>query len=341
MTDEPIRLQDLEPNDDGERVVARTATGWGEPTLGLKRGGTLWVIVAERRDLAEACRRHGIGETALNMLEHRGPGSHPSSADHPLRARLDRSPDGEIVLTVPTLSYVERTRDVHTGALVSVVGNGVVLMCELGDADVVGRALEKLTGGFPVPDEGVHQVLAAVLMSLVAEASDVEVGLGDAVAEVERAVFSSSRRSPVEEIYDLKREIAEARRALSPVTTVLPELVAEAEEADHRRHSQPWLQRLTAWVERLDKHLDGYDDLLTDMLSAHLSQVSVRQNEDVRKISSWAAIAAAPTLVASIYGMNFEHMPELDWTYGYPLALGAMALICGSLYALFRRSGWL
>ena len=77
------------------------------------------------------------------------------------------------------------------------------------------------------------------------------------------------------------------------------------------------------------------------MLSAHLSQVSVRQNEDVRKISSWAAIAAAPTLVASIYGMNFEHMPELDWTYGYPLALGAMALICGSLYALFRRSGWL
>jgi magnesium transporter len=67
----------------------------------------------------------------------------------------------------------------------------------------------------------------------------------------------------------------------------------------------------------------------------------VRQNEDVRKISSWAAIAAAPTLVASIYGMNFQHMPELDWTYGYPIALAAMAIICGSLYALFRRSGWL
>ncbi|WP_051640365.1 CorA family divalent cation transporter [Cellulomonas sp. URHE0023] len=341
MKDEPIHLLDITPNASGERVVARTATGWGDPALALRRDGTLWVIVESRSDLAAACRRHGIGETALNMLEHRGPGAHPSSADHPLRARLDRSPDGEIVLTVPTLSYVEQTKDVHTGALVSVVGAGVVLMCELGDADVVGRALEKLTGGIPVPDEGVHQILAATLTSLVAEASDVEVGLGDAVAAVEGAVFSSSRRSPVQEIYDLKREIAEARRALSPVTTVLPELVAEAEEADQRRQSQPWLHRLTAWVDRLDKHLDAYDDLLTDMLSAHLSQVSVRQNEDVRKISSWAAIAAAPTLLASVYGMNFRHMPELDWTYGYPLAVGAMLVICGSLYVLFRRSGWL
>ena len=75
------------------------------------------------------------------------------------------------------------------------------------------------------------------------------------------------------------------------------------------------------------------------MLSVHLSQVSVRQNEDVRKISSWAAIAAAPTLVASIYGMNFEHMPELTWTFGYPLAIAAMGAVCYSLYRLFRRSG--
>ena len=148
-----------------------------------------------------------------------------------------------------------------------------------------------------MPDEGVHQVLAAAILTLVAEASDVEVGLGEAVANAERTVFSTGRhRDPVEELYNLKREIAEARRALSPVTTVLPELVAEADEADGRRHSQPWLRRAQAWVERLDKHLDASDHLLTDMLTAHLSQVSVRQNEDVRKISSWAAIAAAPTL---------------------------------------------
>ena len=159
----------------------------------------------------------------------------------------------------------------HTGALTSVVGNDVVLMAELGDAHVLDRAVAKLTGGFPVPDEGVHQVLAVVVLTLVAEASDVEIGLGDAVADAERLVFSTARHgNPLEEIYDLKREIAEARRALSPVTSVLPELMAEAEEGPGRRRSQPWLRRAEAWVDRLDKHLDGYDDLLSDMLSVHL-----------------------------------------------------------------------
>jgi len=276
------------------------------------------------------------------LLQHPGPGAHPSAPDRPMRARLDRSPDGEFVLTAPTLSFVEATSDVHTGALTCLVGADVVIMCELGDADVIGHAVTKLTGGYPVPDEGVHQVLAAVVLSIVAEASAVEIELGDAVADAERLVFSSTPHDhAVERVYDLKREIAEARRALGPVTSVLPELIAEAEEAVERRHSQAWLSRAVSWVDRLDHHLDGYDELLGDMLSVHLSQVSVRQNEDVRKISSWAAIAAAPTLVASIYGMNFRHMPELAWPVGYPLVVVGMAAICGTLYWLFRRSGWL
>ncbi|NUS49671.1 MAG: magnesium and cobalt transport protein CorA [Nocardioidaceae bacterium] len=293
-------------------------------------------------DLSQSARRYGIGDRAIALLEHRIPGVHPPAPNHAQRARLDRSPDGELILTTPTLSYVEATRDVHTGALTTVIGDDVVLMAELGDAHVLDRAVNKLTGGFPVPDEGVHQVLAVVVLTLIAEASDVEAGLGDAVADEERLVFSTMRhRNPLEEIYDLKREIAEARRALSPVTSVLPELIAEAEEGPGRRRSQPWLRRAEAWVDRLDQHLDGYDHLLSDMLSVHLSQVSVRQNEDVRKISSWAAIAAAPTLVASIYGMNFQHMPELTWTYGYPLSIAAMGAVCLTLYRLFRRSGWL
>ena len=319
-----------------------TPDGWERAQDGSPHGGARWVIVESMEDLSDAARRHGISERAITLLEHRIPGAHPPVPNHAQRARLDRSPDGELILTTPTLSFVEATHDVHTGALTTVIGDGIVLMAEAGDAHVLDRAVDKLTGGFPVPDEGVHQVLAVVVLTLVAEASDVEIGLGDAVADAERVVFSTARQaSPLEQIYDLKREIAEARRALSPVTSVLPELMAEAEEGSGRQSSQPWLRRAEAWVDRLDKHLDGYDDLLSDMLSVHLSQVSVRQNEDVRKISSWAAIAAAPTLVASIYGMNFEHMPELTWTYGYPLAIAAMGGVCYSLYRLFRRSGWL
>ncbi|MDQ0374850.1 CorA family divalent cation transporter [Cellulomonas humilata] len=329
-------------DDHHERVCVETSDGWELAEDGARTRGARWVIVDSMDDLSDAARRYGISDRAIALLEHRIPGAHPPAPNHAQRARLDRSPDGELILTTPTLSYDEATQDVHTGALTSVVGKDVVLMAELGDAHVLDRAVAKLTGGYPVPDQGVHQVLAVVVLTLVAEASDVEIGLGDAVADAERLVFSTARhRNPLEEIYDLKREIAEARRALSPVTSVLPELMAEAEEGPGRRSSQPWLRRAEAWVDRLDKHLDGYDDLLSDMLSVHLSQVSVRQNEDVRKISAWAAIAAAPTLVASIYGMNFEHMPELTWTFGYPLSIAAMGAVCYSLYRLFRRSGWL
>ena len=328
--------------DPRERVCVKTPDGWEVQAPGDRTPGPRWVIVGSMADLPAAARAHGIGRHAIALLEHRGPGAHPSTVDHPLRARLDRSPDGEFVLTAPTLSFVEETNDVVTGALTCVVSPDVVLMSELGDAGVIEHAVAKLTGGFPVPDEGVHQVIAAVVLALVAEASDVEISLGDAVADAEQLVFSSAQGGdPVEKIYDLKREIAEARRALAPLTSVLPELIAEAEEDPERRHSQPWLGRAVSWVDRLDQHLDGYDALLGDMLSVHLSQVSVRQNEDVRKISSWAAIAAAPTLVASIYGMNFHHMPELTWTFGYPLAIAAMGAVCVTLYRLFRRSGWL
>jgi magnesium transporter len=88
-------------------------------------------------------------------------------------------------------------------------------------------------------------------------------------------------------------------------------------------------------------HVETYDRLLTDILSAHLTQISVQQNNDMRKISAWVAIAAVPTMLAGIYGMNFENMPELHWHYGYFFALALMAVLCVGLYRAFRRSGWL
>ena len=89
------------------------------------------------------------------------------------------------------------------------------------------------------------------------------------------------------------------------------------------------------------EQLENERELLTSVLTANLSQVGVRQNEDMRKISAWIAIVAVPTMIAGIYGMNFEHMPELRWTFGYPLAVAVMVAICTLLYRRFRRSGWL
>jgi magnesium transporter len=94
-------------------------------------------------------------------------------------------------------------------------------------------------------------------------------------------------------------------------------------------------------VVKAVRALDDFRELLTSVLSANLTQVSVRQNEDTRKISAWAAIIAVPTLITGVYGMNFEHMPELGWTFGYPLALAAMGVACALLYRSFKRAGWL
>ncbi|ROS30464.1 magnesium transporter [Cellulomonas sp. PhB150] len=306
-------------------------------------GGPTWVVV-DPDDLVDAAKRHGISEQALVLLEHHVPGAHPERGTRPLRGHVDRSADGELVLSVPTLSYVEATRDVHTGSLTVIVGKDVVVTAELGESQILPHAVEKLCSGVPVPDEGVHEVLAAIMLTLVARAGDVEASLGDAVADTEAVVFTTTRTpgDPLQRIYDLKREIAEARRALGPIASVVPMLAAETEDAHHHRHdAHPWLRRTQVIADRLDRHLDTHDELLDAMLSVHLSQVSVRQNEDMRKISAWAAIAAVPTLIAGIYGMNFRHMPELDWTYGYPMVVAAMLVICGGLYARFRKSGWL
>jgi magnesium transporter len=94
-------------------------------------------------------------------------------------------------------------------------------------------------------------------------------------------------------------------------------------------------------LQRVTEQVEGFRELLNSILEVNLTHVGIRQNEDMRKISAWVAIAAIPTLLAGIYGMNFEHMPELTWTFGYPMVLGLMATACLSLYLFFRRRGWL
>ena len=115
----------------------------------------------------------------------------------------------------------------------------------------------------------------------------------------------------------------------------------------HREHPlvpdevRAYFRDVTDHLARVQDQLEGYRDLLTSIADANLSQVGVRQNEDVRKISAWVAIVAVPTMIAGIYGMNFEHMPELESVYGYPGVLLLMAVVCGTLFRTFKKSGWL
>lgn len=247
--------------------------------------------------------------------------------------------DDWVAVLTPTVWFTEGDRQVHTGELGVLAGPDAVLTFEAGDAGVRDHALERLRGPGTAHGTGAQRVALAVVLGLVGVASEVEVDLGNAVADTERVVFDRTMADPVQRLYDLKREITEARRALLPVAAELPELTTGDERrvvADRRT-----LERVASTVERIDRHLDAHDDLLSDMLQVHLSQVSVRQNEDMRKISAWAAILVYPTVIAGIYGMNFRHMPELHWLLGYPFALLLMAVGCVVLYRVFRRVGWL
>lgn len=263
----------------------------------------------------------------------------PSGTHRPL-AHVRRLAADWLLVVVPTVWFTPEDRQVHTGGFASLVGRGVVLTAETGGAATHDAVLDRLSSPGTPRGSGARRVTAAVVMAVVASASAVELELGDSVADTERVVFDEARADPVERIYDLKREITEARHALLPVTAELPELLDEDMPA-HLGLDRHVLDRLVATVERIDRHLDSHDDLLSDMLQVHMSQVSVRQNEDMRRISAWAAVLVYPTIVAGVYGMNFRVMPELHWALGYPFALALMAGGCVVLHRLFRRAGWL
>src|SRR5262249_35095849 len=154
-------------------------------------------------------------------------------------------------------------------------------------------------------------------------------------------VFSATpMTNTAERIYELKRQVLELHAAVVPLAEPLDrlargrhDLIAENLRAYFRDGHDPLL--------RVIDRIEGCRDLLTSVLAANMTQVTVRQNEDMRKISAWGAIIVVPTLIAGVYGMNFRNMPELKWRFGYPLAIGVILLICFALYRYFRRIGWL
>jgi len=143
----------------------------------------------------------------------------------------------------------------------------------------------------------------------------------------------------VQQIYQLKRELVEFKRAVLPLQPALRAMIAPTSDLPPglRPHFEDVHGRLNQVVERVA----SYNELLDSILQARLAQVGLDQNNDMRMIAAWAAIAAVPTAIAGIYGMNFDHMPELHWRFGYGLVVGLMASAMLILHRLFRKSGWL
>jgi magnesium transporter len=193
------------------------------------------------------------------------------------------------------------------------------------------------------PDLLAHGPTAAlwgILDKVVDDYAPVVDALEAATAEVEAEVFSGARTNPAPHIYRLKREVLQLSAAVYPLLDPLDQIV-KATGPLLPQEMRPYFRDVHDHLLRVASRVHELREALTSVLTANLTQASFRQNEDVRKISAWAAIVAVPTLITGIYGMNFDHMPELSWTFGYPLALLVMAGICVLLYHRFRRIGWL
>jgi magnesium transporter len=186
---------------------------------------------------------------------------------------------------------------------------------------------------------GPASVLYAVADHVVDDYAVVMRGLDEDIDQIEEEVFSGPSAAHAERIFKLKREVIDFRRAVDPLEQPLSEMAAGMEPLDER--SAHYFRDVHDHVIRVSMHLAGLDALLDGALHANVAQVAIRQNEDMRKISAWVAIIAFPTLIAGVYGMNFQDMPELGWVLGYPFALLLMLGSCGFLYLNFKRRKWL
>jgi magnesium transporter len=248
--------------------------------------------------------------------------------------------DDTLFIVLKTAMYRSPEEVVEIGEILLFAGSDFVVSVRHGEGGGLGDVRERLEQQPDLLRTGPGAPLHAIVDRVVDAYVPVITGVREDVEQVEADVFSTERTNPVERIYKLRSEVLEFHRATAPLVPVLEELASE--EAMHLdTHIRTYIRDVADHAVRVVEQVEGFRELLAGILLANLTQVSVQQNDDMRRISAWVAIIAVPTAVAGIYGMNFEHMPELKWTFGYPLVVGVIVLLCIALYWRFRRAGWL
>jgi magnesium transporter len=248
--------------------------------------------------------------------------------------------DEMVFLVLKTARYVDPTEVIELGEVLVFLGEDFVITVRHGEASSLAPVREALDADPARLKHGPSSVLHAILDLIVDDYQPAIEGLETDIDEVEEQLFSGERINPAERIYRLQREVLSFRKATAPLVEPIDKL-ARGHFAQIHPEIRDYFRDVNDHLIRARDQLDAMRDLLSSSLQANLAQVAVRQNEDLRRISAWVAIIAVPTAIAAIYGMNFEHMPELEWDLGYPAAVLAMLVICSLLYRYFKRVGWL
>lgn len=255
------------------------------------------------------------------------------------RPKLERY--GEtLLIVVKTARYIDPREVIEVGELLVFVNPDFIVTVRHGEGDL-GPVRERLDSRPDLVEHGVGMVLYAILDHVVDGYEVAAEGVDVDVQEVERQVFSEDRENPAERIYKLEREVLDFQGAVAPLALITDEFARGRYPLLSGNGLEEYFRDVQDHLRRVGGRIAAFRELLNSALHANLTQVSVRQNEDMRKISAWVAIIAVPTAIAAIYGMNFEEMPELRWRFGYPAVLLVILLVCLFLYRRFKRAGWL
>ncbi|MCT9005009.1 magnesium and cobalt transport protein CorA [Streptomyces sp. NPDC054766] len=299
--------------------------------------GFVWLGLHEPTDLEFA----GIAE-----LFDLHPLAVEDSVEAHQRPKVERYGD-TLFAVFKTVCYVEHTEltatseVVNTGEIMVFVGPDFVITVRHGRHGSLGPLREELESDAQKLSKGPAAVLHAIADHVVDDYMSVADSVQADIDQVEADVFAENgARTDAGRIYQLKRELLELKRAVVPLARPVQELATRPTRVVDPE-IQAYFRDVSDHLLRATEQIAAFDELLNSILQAHLAQVTVAQNEDMRKITAWAAVIAVPTMVCGVYGMNFDNMPELHWRFGYPIVIGAISIGCLVLYRGFRRNGWL
>ncbi|MCU1547602.1 MAG: corA [Arthrobacter sp.] len=302
-----------------------------------KHGGMAWI----------GLYRPAEGEMEAVAAEF---GLHPLAVEDAIsahqRPKLERY-DGVLFTVLRPARYVDETETVEFGELHIFTGKNFVVTIRHAEMGGVAKVRRRLESRPDLLRHGPEAVLYALLDQVVDDYGPVVAGLENDIDEIEDQLFSGdpkvSRR-----IYELAREVIQFQRAIHPLPAMIQQLRRGFEKYEVDTNLQHNLRDVEDHVERLISRADSFRDLLQNALTLdgtltanRQNEVTAEQNEQVKKISSWAAIFFAPSIVAGVYGMNFDYMPELHWTFGYPLAIALMGATATLMHRIFKKKSWL
>jgi magnesium transporter len=322
-------IVDIALYQEGRRIQGPTDIS-DQVDIARKNGGFVWVGLAEP---TQEEFDHVVGE--LNF--------HPLAIEDAVSAKQRpkiEDYDGLTFFVIKTVFYNEARSEISTGELMCFVDKHFIVIVRHGEGTPLTTVRHDIEAKPDQLNMGPFAVLHAVVDRVIDEYTKIAAELENDVINIETKVFGGKRKTYSQEIYFLKREVIEYRHAIEPLIVPLQKITSETFTGAPSA-IKPFFRDTVDHLQHAHEHATGMDSLLTTVLQADLAHVQVRQNEDVRRISAWVALAAGPTMIAGIYGMNFETMPELTWKFGYPLVLGVIAALSGYLFYRFKKEKWL